>query len=423
MNIDNISVSIDDTTPCQIKVSVTVPQTEIKATFDSVMKEFKKFAQIPGFRKGKAPVGMIVKAHKEQLESEVQERITKAGYEKAFSDNSELKPAGYPTLSQDKLDLNADEYTFSMVVETEPVFELDGYKDIRVESEEVVITDEAVATALDEVRGSQKKIEKAEAGVAASKGDMLKVSYEGTVEGEVEESAQRLLKAESSWLILDNPEMLPGIAVILDGATTEESVVADVVFPADFHNDFLAGKTVSYTFDIEEIHTGVLPELNDEFAQSLQLKDLAELQEKMKERLVAQKQEEIDAQIQKEALAAVREITGDFAVSPSQLDSEFKELQSNPANEDKEEAELKNDAKERVQSFYILMALAKAEEVQVTQEEILERINAMSQYSQKDPKIMQKQLVKEGKIQGIAMDITLGKTAQRLTDIAAGKIA
>ncbi|MCK5834605.1 MAG: trigger factor [Lentisphaeria bacterium] len=423
MNNDNFTISTDKSTPCQLKFTVTVPQTEIKSALDQAMKQFKRHAQIPGFRKGKAPLAMIMKAHAEQIKAEVQETLTKIGYEKATTENSDSKIAGYPTLSQETIDLDAAEYTFSMTVEVEPEFELGDYKAIRVETEEVVVTDEEVAAAIEEIRGSQKKIEKAEAGTPAKKGDMLKVSYEAAIDGELDESAQRLVKAESSWLILDEPEMLPGIKTILDGATSNEAVVADVTFPGDFHNETLAGNTYSYTFNIEEVHTGVLPELNDEFAQALQLKDLAELNEKLQERITAQKQEAVDSVTQEKALAAMRGLAGDFAVSASQIKSETEEARKNESNKDKSEAELAQIAKERVQNFYLLMKLTQAEEIQVTEKELLGRIEMMAQYSQKDAKVMQKQLVKEGKIQGLAMDITLNKTAQRITDIAAGRTA
>jgi len=423
VNSDNFTITTDKSTPCQLKFTVTVPQTEIKSALDQAMKQFKRHAQIPGFRKGKAPVAMIMRAHAEQIKAEVQEILTKAGYEKAIKENEDCTIAGYPTLSQETIDLNADEYSFSMTVEIEPTFELGDYKAIRVETEEVVVTDEEVAAAVEEIRATQKKIEKAEPGTPAKKGDMLKVSYEAIIEGDIDESAQRLVKAESSWLILDEPEMLPGIKTILDGASTAEAVVADVTFPADFHNETLAGNTYSYTFNIEEVHTGVLPELNDEFAQALQLKDLAELNEKLKERITDQKQDAVDAITQEKALAAARALTGDFAVSASQVKSEIEEARKNEANKDKSDAELEQIAKERVQNFYILMKLTQAEGIQVTEKELIERIEMMAHYSQKDPKVMQKQLIKEGKIQGIAMDITLNKTAQRITDIAAGKIA
>jgi trigger factor len=423
VNSDNFTIITDNSTPCQLKFTITVPQSEIKSALDQTMKNVQKQAQVPGFRKGKAPKGMIMKTYLEQIKADVQENLTKLAYEKSVEKNSDHKIAGYPTLSQEEIDLDADEYTFSMTVETEPVFDLGDYKAIRVDHEEVVVTEEEISAAMDEIRASQKKVEKAEDGTPAKKGDMLKVSYEAAIEGEVDQSAQRLIKAESSWLILDDPEMLPGIKDILVGSTTSEAVVADVTFPEDFHNESLAGHTYSYTFNIEEVHTSILPEINDEFAQGLQLKDLAELNEKLTERVKTEKQQAVDSEIQEKALQALRELTGDFDVSESQVKSEAEGIRKDEANADKSAEEIQKMAKDRVQNFYILLRLTQAEKVQVTERELMERIEMMAYYSQKDPKVMQKQLVKEGKIQGLAMDITLSKTAKLLTDIAAGRVS
>ncbi len=421
MNNENIIVKTENTAPCQVKASVTVPQAELKAAYDRIVKEFQGFAQIPGFRKGKAPKAMVIKAYGKNIEGEVQERVTKAGYEKVFSANSELNPSGYPKLVQGEFSMDAD-YTFEMSFDVEPTLELGDYKGIKVEVEEVTVTDEEVAEAIKELQERQKRIEKADESVASKLGDMLKLSYEGTVEGgeEVEESAQRVLKAEESWLMIDDPEMIPGVKSFLVGVKAGDEVTQTVDFPADFYQTYLAGKKAEYTFKIEEVHTAILPEINDEFAVSAGLKDLAELEEKVKESLLTGKASAAQNKVQEEAVNALLEVTGDFEVSPTQVEEELKTLKERPANATKEDAELREEAKKRVQGFYALVELAKAENVDVTPQEMEDRIKVMSYYSQKSPEIMQKQLAKEGRLGGVAMEITLDKTVKRLVDIATG---
>lgn len=418
---ENITVKIDDSASCQIKASVTVTQAEIKSTYDRVIKEFAKMAQIPGFRKGKAPKAMVVKTYGPNIQAEVQEQVTKAGYGEVFVVNSELKPSGYPKLVQGEFDLESD-YSFEMIFDVEPTLELGDYKSIKIEKGEVEVTDADVDAALVELQERQKRIEKAENGEAAKLGDMLKVAYEGTVEGgeELDEATQRLLKTEDSWLMINEPEMIPGISKFLVGVKAGDEVTETVEFPADFYQTDLAGKKATYTFKIDEVHTSILPELDDEFAVSAGLKDLEELKEKIKESLVSAKQAEVDNKAQEDAMNALLDIIGDFDVSEAQVAEELKTLQEKPANATKEEAELATEAKRRVQGFYALLELAKAEGVQVTPQEMEDRIKVMSYYSKKSPEIMQKQLEKEGRLGGVAMEITLDKTIKCLVDLATG---
>lgn len=419
MSNENIIVKIDNTAACQVKASVTVTQAELKATFDKVVKEFSKFAQIPGFRKGKAPKAMIVKAYEQNIVGEVQERVTKAGYEQVFTQNPEIKPSGYPKMVQGEFSMDAD-YTFEMAFDLEPTLELGDYKSIKVAVEEVEVTDAEVTDALKELQERQKRIEKASDDVESKLGDMLKLSYEGKVDGEVDESAERVLKAEESWMMIGDPEMVPGIKESLVGVKAGETVVDEVEFSADFYQEALAGKKATYTFKIDEVHTSILPEINDEFAQQAGLKDVADLEEKIKDSLLQSKKAESENKAQEEAVNALLAITGDFDVSPTQVAEELKNLKEKPANADKEDAELEAEAKKRVQGFYALLELAKAEKVEVTPQEMEDRIKVMSYYSQKSPSIMQKQLQKEGRLGGVAMEITLDKTVKCLMDIATG---
>lgn len=417
MSNESIIVKIENVAACQVKATVTVTQAELKATYDKVAKEFAKFAQIPGFRKGKAPKAMIIKAYGKNIEGEVHERVTKAGYEQVFVQHSELKPSGYPKLVQADFSMDAD-YTFEMGFDLEPSFDLGDYKSIRVAVEEVEVTDEELTEALKELQERQKRIEKAEDDVESKLGDMLKLSYEGKVDGDVDESVERTLKAEESWMMIGDPEMVPGIKESLVGVKAGETVVDEVVFPEDFYQEVLAGKKATYTFDIAEVHTAIVPEINDEFAQQAGLKDVAELEDRIKASILESKQAAAENAAQEQAVTALLEQTGDFDVSPTQVAEELKNLKEKPANAVKEDAELEEEAKKRVQGFYALLELAKAEKVEVSPQEMEDRIKVMSYYSQKSPSIMQKQLEKEGRLGGVAMEITLDKTVKCLMDIA-----
>ncbi|MGL4854346.1 MAG: FKBP-type peptidyl-prolyl cis-trans isomerase, partial [Lentisphaeria bacterium] len=278
---------------------------------------------------------------------------------------------------------------------------------------------EEVAEALANLQERQKRIEKSDT-AEAKVGDMLKLSYAGTIAGE-EELSNRLLKAEESWMLVDEPEMIPGAKTILAGAKAGATIEATVNFPADFHEAELAGKTANYKFEVIEVHTSIIPEITDEFAKGLGLEDVADLKAKITDSLMHGKEQAEAGKVQEEALKAALAIAGDFDVSSSQIAEEVKTLKEDAANAEKSEEELFAKAKERVQSFYYLIQLAKEENVQITMQDMENRLQTMSYYSRKSPKLLQKELVKDGRINGVAMDVTLDKTIRRLADIATGK--
>ncbi len=418
MNSENITVSIERPSECEIKASVKIAQAEIKTILDAALKEFQKMATVPGFRKGKAPKAMVLKAYKANIIEEVKERATRTGYTAIFQTEDVQQPAGYPAMKQGDFSLESD-FEFTISYETEPEFELGDYKSITIERPEVSVEEAELEAALADIAERQKKIEKSET-EPAKLGDMIKASYTGTIEGEVEESAQRILKSEESWLMLNDPEMIPGIKESLVGAKAGDTVVDTVNFPADFHEASLAGKSAEYTFDVIEVHTSVLPEINDDFAKEIGLESLADLNEKIEENLLQGKKQEVEGKIQEEALKQLLALAGDFPVPPSQITEEVNSLKADKANAELTDEEVTAKAKERVQSFYLLVKLAKEEKIQVSQSDMDEQIQKMSYYSQKSPKLVQKKLEKEGRMNSIALDISLNKTVERLVELATG---
>ncbi len=414
MNSENISISIDKPNACQVIAEVKINQEKIKSIFDTTLKNFQTQATMPGFRKGKAPKAMVLKAYKQGIMDETKESAIKAGYNELMQSDEFTNMVDAPAVKPGKLSLDSD-FQFTISYEIEPEFELGDYKSISIQRKEVSITTEEVEAALNDLAERQKKIESVK-DEPAKLGDMVKASYTGKIDEEVAESAKSILNSEETWIMINEPEILPGIKEALVGAKAGDTVIDTLTFPKDFHEESLAGKSVEYTFDISEVFASIVPELNDEFAKSIGLNSIEETKEKIKENLLQAKKQEVESKLQESALLEVLKLSGDFEIPQSQIKSEIENLKKDNAELSDEEATEK--AKERIRAFYILVKLAKEEKINVSQADIDSQIQKMSYYSQKSPQLIQKKLAKEGRLNGISLDILLNKAMERLTQIA-----
>ena len=431
MNAENIKITKEEKGSCELTMTVEIPQSEVQGVYDGIVRQFCRHAQLPGFRAGKAPKAMVLKSFGEKIQSQLDEEVVREGYQAAFANEDDVTPAAYPKLKSDAVDVNSD-YTFTITVEIEPVIEVPDYKSINLEKKEFSVTDADVTEEMDKLCESRKKYEKADDAVASIEGDMLKVTYSSAfAEGDEPSDTERsVFKAENTWIMLSGPEMIPGTAEKLVDVKAGETVVVEVNFPEGFYVEDVVGKKATYTFEISEVHTGVIPEIDEEFAKSLGVESVEKLNESMKSHLQMGKDREEQDRLRDELVTALIGMTGDFDVPASSLKDEMDGLARNKAQQAVQsggqfemptEDEMSAEAKKKLQSYYILRKIAKEEEVQVSEEELTQQIEMMAMYSQKDPKVMMKELQKDGRVQGLAMDIAMSKTMAKLVAIATGE--
>lgn len=428
MNFDLVKISTENVAPCQVKINIEVPQSEVKATYDQISGQVLKQAQLPGFRPGKAPKALVLKTFNERIMQEVSERVISGSYSKAFQEAG-LEPAGYPTLDAGDIDINTD-YSFSLKVETEPSFEVPDYKTLNLSRAEVVVEDSDVEAELDRFRESRKTYEAAEEGATAEAGDMVKVNYTGTLANgeEAAEDAATLLSAEGNWILLGEPEMLPGTATALVGVKVGDNKELTIDFPADFWGQGVAGKSADYKFEILEIQKASFPAIDDEMAKSAGAESLDALKETIKKHLESSRQYESEQELRNQLMDALIEKAGDFDVPTSQLEEEVKgeternlRAQAQQGTEPVSTEEIEVQAKKRVQGYYLLRAIAKEEGIQVNEADIDGQLELLGTYRNFDPKLMKRKMMKDGRINGMAMDIALAKTMDQLVKLATGE--
>ena len=150
-----VNVTIDDLGPCKKLLRVEIETEAVDKEFDSMVAEFRKFANVPGFRAGKAPRQVIEKNYVEKISAEVKKKLIPDAYHKAVKEHH-LKVVGYPDIEETQFG-KGEPMLFTATVETEPEFELPEYKGIAVTAVKPDVADEEVDAAIEELR--QRKSE------------------------------------------------------------------------------------------------------------------------------------------------------------------------------------------------------------------------------------------------------------------------
>lgn len=384
-----MNTKIEDINTTRKAATVIVPADVIEAAQTKLFKEYASQARIPGFRPGKAPVGIIRQKYGKDLAKELSQRVVQEAYS-AVRENKDLDIYGLVDVKEPEIEIGKDaEIRFE--IDVVPAFELPEYKGIEVPAQDLSVSDEDVEKAAEGIRSQRAEFNKVE--TAAEKGDYVKLSYEGKIDGaEFPEDLARYGKQNGTWEEAGSEEAFGAsvkeIAAAVIGMKAGDKKEISVTFADDFAAEALRGKTAVYTLDVAEVRQRVLPELNEEFFKSVHVADEAEFKKQIREGLEANKRNAATAKTRENVINKLNELV-DFDLPQSALDREsyniFVEFANTQIRQGVkiEEIEAKRDelmentkeaAKTRVKTQLILSAIAKAENVKVEQEDITTRI-------------------------------------------------
>lgn len=263
-----------------VKLEIELPPERLNQAISEAVRHLSRRTRVPGFRPGKAPRGVLeaVLGPGAVLEEAV-EHLVQDAYRKALIEK-EILP-----LAQADVDVvQAEEgkpVKFTATVPVRPEVTLGDYRDFNFRPE-IETTDEArVDTVLDELRDQHASLAPVEER-GARKGDYAVIGFEGTRDGTPFEGGS----SERMPLILGEERLIPGFEAHLEGLKVGDSADFDITFPDDYAETTLAGQPVHFKVDLKELREKVLPEANDEFAQSMgDFADLAALRTELGERL------------------------------------------------------------------------------------------------------------------------------------------
>lgn len=409
-------------------LTITLSPEELDAALDQAFQKVVKQVQVPGFRKGRVPRKIFEQRFGvESLYQDAIDIVLPGAYMNAVEETG-IEPVAQPDVDLEQIE-QGKELIFKATVTVKPEVELGDYKGLEVEAEDTTVTDEDVEKEIDALRNRQAELVVKEEGTAAE-GDTVVIDFEGFVDGEAFEGG----KAENHSLEIGSGSFIPGFEEQLVGKESGSESDINVTFPEEYHAAELAGKEAVFKVKIHEIKAKELPELDDEFAKDVdeEVESLAALHEKTKNRLQEEKtnaaennkREQLinlatdnakvdvpDAMVDTELDRMVREFEQRLQMQGMTL-----EMYSQFSGQDEAalREQMKEDAGKRVKTNLTLEAIAQAENVEVTDEDVNAELEKMAEMYQTDKEQLTQML--GGNTDAIKDDLKFQKAIDVLVD-------
>lgn len=413
-------------------LKITAPAAEVNAGYKKAVQKIADQANIPGFRKGKAPRAIIEMHYgKEAVKQEAFEIVANKAYSEAL-DQEKLIPVSDPKVEESTFEEGKDmELTIKVTLKPEP--ELGEYKGLHVDKKEVEVTDEQVDAQIKDMMGRDAKMVVAEEGAVIEKGDFAIIDFAGTVDGEPFSGGE----GKGYPLEVGSNSFIPGFEDQLVGLSKGDSTDVEVTFPEDYFVKDLAGKEAIFKVNIQDVKRKELPELNDEYvASKTDFKTVEELRANYKERM--QKAAEANAKAEYEhelidlAVANAKFSVPEIMIEDkiSQMVEEMKmSLESRKMSLDMymqytglDMAKIRENqrpvAEENVKTDLVLDAIAKAEDIQVDMADVDAEIAVISAQHGASPEEVKKIIKGNGTMGLLLANILRRKAAHVVIDSA-----
>lgn len=374
------------------KLSITIPSTDLVSRQDERLVDMKSKANLKGFRPGKVPMAHLKKVYGRSIMSEVLQDAINSGVQETLTEREE-KAAAQPKIDlpdeQSGIDKVLDgegDLAFEVTYEVLPPIDLMDFKKIKLENPVVDISDEEIDKEVNRFFVNSREYEdKGDDGVVAE-GDKLGLKFEGKIKGKPFEGGS----SDHAHLIVGSGEFIPGFEEQLIGVKKGESKTVDVTFPKDYSNEDLAGKKASFEVDVLHVDAPKVTELNDEFASSVGLEDVAALRKAISEQMEEALKSLGKQRIKRQVLDALDE--GHKFDVPAQLkEEEFngiwdrvmreinesgKTFEDEGTTEDKAKAQYERIAERRVRLGLVVAEIGNKNEVEVAEEEMQQALIA-----------------------------------------------
>jgi trigger factor len=427
-----VNVTVENLAPCKKLVRVEVDAKAVDESFATITKDFQKEASLPGFRPGKAPVAMVVKKYDQDIQAEVKRKLIGDSYRKAVSDHK-LDVIGYPDIEEIQFG-RGQALQFAATIETAPEFQLPEYKGLPVKRENRSVTDEDVEKALNLLREQQVKFEKVERELRD--GDVAVVNYKGTSEGKVltdiAPTARGLTQQQGFWVEMKAGSFIAGFSEQLLGAKPGDKRTVNVDFPADFVTKELAGKKGSYEVEVVEVREKLLPPVDDALAKTYEAESLEKLREGIRKDLENELNYKLKndtrAQIVRELLNRVQFELPETAVAAETRNVVYDLVRENTKRgvprdliekeKDAIYSAAATNAKERVKVAFLVQRIAEKEDIKISQEEILRRVQMIASMNQIPAEKFIKDLQKRNGLTEIYDQVAHDKVLEFLTNNA-----
>ena len=407
-----MNVQLNTVSESRKNLVVTLDKSEVDTEHKAVLGEYVRLARLPGFRPGKAPEALVVKRFAKEIAEEFKNKVVSKAYRGAL-EKEKLDVLNVVKVEEGTIEPGVPA-AITVTVDVRPEFTMPEYVGIPTKVAPADPTDAEVDSVIQALRSEAADFKPAAR--PAAKGDYVKLSYEGSLDGkplaDVVGDKQLYAKVPQTWEEVEgsNEGIIPGLGKQLAGASKGDKKAVTVAFPSDFQQvPALAGKTAEYSVDIQEVRERVLPELDEAFFKAHQADDLEGLKSQVRANLKLQKERSNRASQRTQVTQALADKVNVEAPS-SLVDAETQAvlrqfIQENmrrgvPAEQfEKDKKELFDGAKKaaanRVKVQLILAKIAEAEKISVSERDIDAYILQEASRSNQRPDKIAKELAKD----------------------------
>ena len=381
----------------EVKLEITVEAEKFENAMKKVYFQNAKYFNIPGFRKGKAPMNIVEKYYGEQIfyEDAFNEVATEA-YEEAIKENK-IEAVSRPEVDIAQMEKGKD-LIFTAVVQTKPEVKLGKYKGVEIEKVEYKVDKKAIDHELGHMQEHNSRLITVD-DRPLENGDTATIDFEGFVDGVAFDGG----KAEGHELEIGSGAFIPGFEEQLVGMEIDGEKEIKVTFPKEYFSKDLAGKDATFKVKLHEIKKKELPELDDEFAKDVSEFDtLDELKKSIKEKLTKNNEQRAKYETEDAAIKAVceeSELDVPSGMIELEIDNMLKDFEQRLAYQGlnleqylkmlgKTEEEIRKEyepqAIEAIKSRLVLEAVIKAEKIEASEEEVKAKMEEMAKSYGKD---------------------------------------
>lgn len=425
----SLKTSVTELPESRVRVQAEVPAEEVERRVQQAAKKLGGQMRVPGFRKGKVPPTVVIRRLGREAVLDEALRSSLGGWYVDAIDGSGIAPVGDPELDVGELPAQGQPLEFSIEIGVRPRATLGAYKGLEVGRREPEVPDSAIDAELEQLRDRVATLETVER--PAQSGDHVVIDYVGRVQGEPFEGGE----GRDQLVELGSHRLIEGFEEQLVGAGAGDERLIAVTFPDEYPGE-LAGQPAQFEVKVSEVKAKRLPELDDDFAAEAGFDSLAELRDDIAARL----READAAAIEREFEAAVLQAATDEAkvelpdklvharahemvqqtLSALARQGVSKEAYLKIAGKDEESLahDAEPDAASALRREAVLAATVEAEQIEPSDEDLLEALRPAAERDGSDPQKLLEQLRKAGRLEALREDVASRQAVELLVSEA-----
>ena len=381
-----MQVSVETTSNIERRMTIGVPAQEIDQAVQKRLQETARTVRLNGFRPGKVPMSVVKRRFGDSIRQEIVGEVMRDNYIKALQEQ-DVNPAGWPRFEPKTMEEGKD-LEFVAIFEVLPEIELGDLSKVEVEKPVSEVTDKDIDTMIDNLRRQQATMKEVKR--KSKNKDVVTIDFKGSIDGEEFEGGS----AESHRLTLGSGQMIPGFEKGIVGGKAGEELEIDVEFPADYHNEDLAGKPAKFAITIHKVEEPQLPELNEEFFQQfgIEAEDEAAFREEVKKNMERELKQAVSNKVKNDVVEGLLATT-ELDIPSALVDQEIDRLRQDAVQRFGGQVDFQqlpkeifeDQAKRRVKTGLLFQEVVKKNDLKADDAKVEEKIQEIaSTYEQPD---------------------------------------